>query len=144
ARPPSSSSHRARRGRPNASWTSTPRHEPSHASASTSSVPSPPSATGSSTTSTPGTRRAPRPSAAAASTAVRTPLRLAGHASTRIAGSRLLLHGLRLGHLDLRRVRHHLEHRVREPLAREEQKPEADADRGLDRLEADPVRDPAG
>src|SRR5438477_5041411 len=79
----------------------------------TSAVPSPPSASGSSS-------QPPRPraSAAAAARAERTPLRLPGHASA--LGRDDILLGL-LGKLRLRGARHHLQHRERQPLAREEE-----------------------
>src|SRR5882724_1503229 len=137
--PLGSPSQRATRERPKASGTSASCHSPPSVECSTSRVPSPPSATGSSSTS--AHERNPSARAAAASRADRTPLRLAGHASTRallgIRG-RLLLRGLRLCD-----VRHYPEHRDRKAFAREENQADADPDRCLDRLEAESERDPA-
>ena len=45
-----------------------------------------------------------------------------------------------VAHLCLIGGRHHLQHRERQTLAREEQQPDADADRRLDRLQAEAVR----
>src|SRR5205823_1669677 len=122
-------------GRPNGSETRAARHSPPSERCRTDAVPSPPSATGRAAASTPWTRRSPRTRRAAASTGPRTPLRLAGHA--RACRVRLLHRlrqlGVRLGHV--------LEHGVREPLPREEEEPDADADGRLDRLQADPERD---
>src|SRR5439155_4786070 len=128
------------RSRPKASWTTSRRIT---SAPSTSAVPSPPSAMGSGSASTPA-RANPATSAAAASEALRTPLRLAGDASARtslavLRGSCQLLLGAR--HLRLGRVGHAPQHREREPLAREEDQADPDADRGLDRLEPEPVGD---
>src|SRR5689334_18912555 len=110
--------------------------------ASAASVPSPPSASGSCAHATPASAN-PAASAAAASRAERTALRLSGHASALGLDIRLRL--LRVvavpAHLGLRGARHDLEHRERQALAREEDEPDADADRGLDRLQPEAVRD---
>ena len=105
--------------------------------ASTSAVPSPPSATGASSTSTPSTRRIPAASSIAASSGVRTPLRLAGDASA--STLRLLLERRLAGFLG--RLVHVAQRRVRQPFTREEDEPDADADRRLDRLQPDAERD---
>src|SRR4051794_25187220 len=100
----------------------------------TSAVPSPPSATGSATASAPP-RSSPSASSAAASTAETTPLRLAGHASARTLV--LLGGGLHLGRI----LRHLAQHRDRQALACEEDEPDPDADRRLDRLQPDRERE---
>src|SRR5207248_11637645 len=108
---------------------------------SASTVPSPPSASGNCVHSTPACAK-PSASAAAAARAERTALRLAGHASAcNLVIPALLCVGLLLAHLRLVCRRHHLQHREREALTREEQEPDTDPDRGLDRLEAEAVCD---
>ena len=115
---------------------------PPRARCSAAAVPSPPSATGNSSASAPP-RRSPSPSAAAAAAASRTPLRLAGHASARTRSSlraalprppprRSVGVGCR---------RHAAQARERQALVREEDQPEADADRSLDRLQPEAERD---
>src|SRR5262249_54979637 len=126
----------ASRGRPNASLTRARVRTPAP---STSAVPSPPSAIGSSSTIAPPIRK-PSAKNAAACRADRTPLRLARYASalTRFRRRRLLL-----GYLDRLRPGHHAQHRERKPFVREEEHPDADADRGLDRLQAEAERNPS-
>src|SRR6516225_6700851 len=136
--PSGTASQRAAISRPSGSETTAVRHSPPRAACSASAVPLPPSATGSSTASTPSTRRNPAARCAAASTGVRTPLRLAGHASARAFGLRLTR---LLGELFLLLLVHLLEHGVRDALAREEDRADADPDRRLDRLQTDPERD---
>ena len=89
------------------------------------------------------TRRSPVASAAAASTASQDALE-ASRARRARAGSPL--RG-RLGASSSSAGRigggHVLQHRVREPLAGEEDQPDPDADRGLDRLQPDPEREAA-
>src|SRR4051794_15070221 len=105
--------------------------------ASASAVPSPPSASGSSSHSTPASAK-PAASAAAASRAARTALRLSGQASAR---GLCILVRLRGAHLRLVGSRHHLEHRERQALAREEEQPDPDSYGCLDRLETEAERD---
>src|SRR5215204_3076419 len=131
---PSWSNQRAMIGRPSGSETVASRQSPPSVGASTSSVPSPPSATGSSTAP-------PSPSAraAAASRAERTPLRLAGHASAFTRRRRPELLDDRLLRF---LVRHPAQRLEREPLAHEEDQPDAYADRHLQHLEAEPEGEP--
>ena len=124
-------------GRPNGSPTTAVCHSPPSASRSTAAVPSPPSATGSS--SSIDTRDASH-SGGERSTGlrgVRTPLRLAGDASAIIQGllRRACPRWRRWRVVDV------AQRRVREALASEEDQADTDADRSLDRLQADSERD---
>ena len=141
---PAASSQRAVTGRPSGSDAGASRHSPPSVRASTSAVPSPPSATGSSSHSQPSTRRTPsaergrgldrREDAFEASrTCERAQARASSACSTAASSSSA----------SPARVRHPLERGVREPLAREEDEADADADRRLDRLQADPEREAA-
>src|SRR5262249_58205895 len=99
-----------------------------------SAAPAPPWAPGSAAAAAPP-RWSPSRRSLAASTAVTTPFRLAGHASARTLV--FLGSGLEL----LRLLRHLAQRRDREALAGEEDEPDADADRRLDRLQPDPERE---
>src|SRR6266540_930741 len=138
ATPSASSSHLAVRDRPKASCTSASCHAPPTAEWRASSVPSPPSATGSATASAPP-RWKPSPSAVAAAAALRTPLRLAGHASARTLDLRRPgLPTPPLRDIGLDGAGHPAQGRERQAFVAEEDQSEADADGGLDDLEADP------
>src|SRR5437868_2141445 len=106
---------------------------------STVAVPPTPTITAAGPAESTATRSSPRPrlaaSSAAASTAETTPLRLAGHASARTLV--LLGGGLHLGRI----LRHLAQHRDRQALACEEDEPDPDADRRLDRLQPDRERE---
>src|SRR5262249_17000935 len=128
--PSSRTTHCATIGRPSGSETLASCTSPPI----TSAVPSPPSATGSAAASAPPPS-SPSTRSLAASTAVTTPFRLAGHASARTLV--FLGSGLEL----LRLLRHLAQRRDREALAGEEDEPDADADRRLDRLQPDPERE---
>src|SRR5262245_25500891 len=134
---------RATRARPNASTVSTS----SKTEHSASTVPSPPSAIGVASASTPAAAK-PSLRAAAAAVALSEFLRLAGHASAlglmlcRSLGQRWrgVVAALRLVGGDS--PRHLAQPRERQPFASEEDQPDTDADRRLDRLEAEAERDP--
>src|SRR5829696_4468187 len=136
--PSGRSSQRAVMGRPKGSDTVASCHDPPRARASTSAVPPPPSAIGR------ASARAPAPStnAAAASTAERTPLRLPGDARSFMRALALRPPVLPTGQLGLSDLRHLAQHRERQAFASEEEESHADADRGLDRLQPDPEREP--
>ena len=116
-------------------------HEPPE-QPSTSAVPSPPSATGIASASAPARReplgqRGRRVGRAEDALEASRARERASRAASRRSDRRLLASGhSRLGHLG-----HLAQHREREPLAAEEDQPDADADRRLDRLQPDPERE---